>query len=142
MNYSNRFYNCVRCHQQVIICTYCDRGNIYCSGKCAKLARKENLKQAGRRYQNTARGKLMHAARQAKYKRTQNKKMTHQGSPVQPVETESTQGITRDSEGDVVTDCNRCHFCKKNASKFLRYRFLDDLVEKRQSSSEDLAQGP
>ena len=67
MECSVRIFNCVRCHRQVIICSYCDRGNIYCSSECSLASRQESIQTAGKRYQNTYRGRLNHAKRQKIY---------------------------------------------------------------------------
>ena len=75
MESTARLYNCARCHCQVIICSYCDRGNIYCDKSCADLARKTSLRKAGKRYQRSYRGRLKHAERQRHY-RARCKKVT------------------------------------------------------------------
>ena len=67
------------CRQQMWICSTCDRGQIYCR-ECAPLARRRSLAEAGRRYQGTLRGRLMHARRARRY-RARRKIVTHQGSP-------------------------------------------------------------
>ena len=68
------------CRTQMWICSRCDRGQMYCPD-CAPEARRRSLIEAGRRYQQTARGRLMHAARDGRY-RARKKKLTHQGSPL------------------------------------------------------------
>jgi len=45
-----RLYQCARCHHQVVICSECDRGNLYCAGGCARAARTGSLRAAGRRF--------------------------------------------------------------------------------------------
>jgi len=76
---SFRLFNCARCHCQIKICTWCDRGNVYCPA-CAVEAKLERLRRAGGKYQRTPRGRLKHAARQRSYL-VRRKKMTHRGSP-------------------------------------------------------------
>jgi hypothetical protein len=83
MELTPRLFLCARCYEQVIICTYCDRGNIYCSFLCSLTARKNSLREAGMRYQHSIKGRLKHALRQRHYMqrlRGLNNKMTHQGS--------------------------------------------------------------
>ena len=85
-----RLFYCALCDTQVIICSKCDRGNIYCGDECARLARLESSRAAGKRYQESYKGRLNHAARQQQYRQRQQKKMaeknikikkvTHQGS--------------------------------------------------------------
>jgi hypothetical protein len=77
---SYRLYSCRRCAQQVRICRYCDRGNQYCAGGCARLRRRESLRRAGARYQLSYRGAHCHAARQRRWRGRQPQKVTHHGS--------------------------------------------------------------
>ena len=80
MAYPPRLFNCARCACQVVICSHCDRGQIYCAGDCAHQARQESLNQAGQRYQSSRKGQRTHATRQAQYRERQQQKVTHQGS--------------------------------------------------------------
>ena len=77
---SARLFVCVRCRAQVLICSCCDRGQIYCAGSCAREARYQAQRAAGRRYQASRRGRVCHAARASRY-RARQKNVTHQGSP-------------------------------------------------------------
>ena len=76
---SHRLFICARCGCQVLICTRCDRGNVYCSEFCADLARSRGLRESGSRYQQTRVGRQKHAARQQRYQFRQLKIVTHQG---------------------------------------------------------------
>lgn len=127
MKLNARLYHCARCHCQVIICSLCDRGNIYCCA-CARLARRQSLRAAGQRYQNTHQGKLKHAARQRCYRQRQKEKVTHQGS------------LNSSDEFSLNPQCNEpqppikitrlqvicCDFCKKPCCELLRIGFLRD----------------
>lgn len=122
MEPSARLFNCARCHKQVIICSDCDRGNIYCSDNCSKTARRESLRAAGLRYQQTRRGRFNNASRQQRYRI----KVTHQGSqentphdllPANTSEPEKLVMVTTTS--GVI-----CHFCHKLCQVFLRRDFL------------------
>ena len=124
MENTARLYNCARCHCLVIICSHCDRGNIYCDKGCALAARRESLRAAGTRYQRTRRGRFKHAERQRHY-RSRSKKVTHQGSP----ETPSNDPLTIRSEAptsvvDVEDEAIRCHFCGRLCGDFLRRDYL------------------
>lgn len=124
MENTARLYNCARCHCQVLICSHCDRGNIYCAGQCSDIARRTSLKKAGKRYQSTYQGRLKHAARQRRY-RANYKKVTHQGTP----EAASNDPLVTRSEAlvAVVTIENNdihCHFCGRSCSPFLRLDYL------------------
>ena len=84
MKHSPRLYYCALCHAQSIICSHCDRGQIYCSDTCAREARLKSCREAEKRYQHTSRGKHKHAARQKRYRERLRQKVTDQGS-VTPV---------------------------------------------------------
>src|ERR1700683_2958281 len=62
-----RRFLCVRCRTPVLVCSYCDRGQIYCAGGCAQEARACAQRAAGQRYQESFRGRLKHAARSARH---------------------------------------------------------------------------
>ena len=62
-----RLFLCARCRRQVLICSRCDRGQQYCGAGCSDLARRESLRAAGRRYQQSRRGRHCHAERQRRY---------------------------------------------------------------------------
>ena len=140
MNQSNRLYHCVRCHRQVIICRYCDRGNRYCSGDCSSLTRQANVKRAGRRYQLTSQGRRLHAARQMRYQRRQNKKVTHQGSPAEPINPDFSEGKIKHHKD--ISEGYYCHFCGNNQSMMLRRQFLRHQIREIHAVSDVLAQGP
>jgi len=133
MKRTARLYNCVSCHCQVTICSICDRGNIYCA-KCAHVARKESMRAAGKRYQNTRRGKMMHAVRQRRYRERKKQKVTHQGSH------EDTNNSNSSSQG--TTAVYRCHFCKKRVSTALRSGFLRRSSCGQRVFTSALPQGP
>ena len=123
---SARLYNCVRCHCLVVICSPCDRGNIYCKNGCAKLARKEMQRKSSQRYQNTRRGKLKHAARQKSYMlRIQQKTqiMTHHGSHGENNNVKSDQRLTPAANAGTSSEIH-CNFCRRLCSDFIRNDFL------------------
>jgi len=68
---SGRLFLCAGCRRQVIVCSCCDHGQIYCTGACAKQARRRTVQQAGRRYQASHRGRRMHAARMSHWRARQ-----------------------------------------------------------------------
>jgi hypothetical protein len=75
-----RLYSCGRCAKQVRICGRCDRGNRYCAGVCTQIRRRESLRRAAQRYQQSYRGASKHAARQCAWRQRRAQKVTHQGS--------------------------------------------------------------
>lgn len=120
-----RLFNCICCLQQTMICSCCDRGNIYCSSECSQAARADYVQAAGRRYQNTRRGKSKHAARQRRYRQRQKEKVTHQGSPLL-----CDDGLLPFELSELITAAIQsiedisCHFCGKGCSRFLRIGFM------------------
>jgi hypothetical protein len=130
---SARLYYCLLCRQKVEICTYCDRGNIYCNKNCSILARQKNLRHSSQRYQKTYQGRLNHAKRQATYlsrKNSQNQpsknKVTHHGSPAAAnnVLLQSVENKTKVDEFAQAEGVIKCDFCHKEVSDFFRRDFL------------------
>jgi hypothetical protein len=133
MRHPPRLYNCARCAQQVVICSHCDRGQIYCAGDCAQQARKQSLQQAGQRYQMSRTGRLVHAARQARYRSRQQHKVTHQGStPISRHDSliQQLKRLFRGMESRFIQPDHHaevtmpCHFCGRVGSPFVRWVFL------------------
>jgi len=121
MEANARLYNCVKCRNQVIICSSCDRGNIYCP-TCSKLARKQSLCAADKRYQNTLKGKLKHAARQKNYRDRLKKKVTDHGSPI--ISTNDLLPPQPSEQKIRAVEPMICHFCGNHCSTYVRQRFL------------------
>ena len=65
---SGRLLACRGCGCEVIVCRRCDRGQVYCTGDCSARARRRTLCCAGRRWQQSRRGRRMHAARMVRYR--------------------------------------------------------------------------
>jgi hypothetical protein len=133
MPYPARMFNCARCACQVVICSHCDRGQIYCALDCAHAARKESLCQSGQRYQASRHGQLKHAARQARYRERQQQKVTHQGSDpgprhdslVQQLKLLLREVVPNTIRPETTTTARLiCHFCHQPCLPFLRWVFL------------------
>ena len=118
MNITARFYLCVLCRIQTIICSPCDRGNIYCSALCSETSRSTSCKAANQRYQSTLKGRKKNAAHQACY-RIRKKKVTDQGSPLPPVNDLLPVTINKPFTCPV-----RCGFCGRTCSVVVRRGFL------------------
>lgn len=126
---SARLYHCARCQRQVIICRYCDRGNIYCAAGCALQSREEKQREAAQRYQFSLNGRRSHALRQQHYRQRQREKVTHQGSPnltaydlliTEPETVTSRRKFPfLKKSGDIF-----CHFCGFRCGEYLRISFL------------------
>lgn len=75
---------CDLCRRVGYLCSWCDRGQRYCSRDCGAQARRDRQREAGERYQHTPQGRRRHARRQALYRLRQQaarEKVTHQGCP-------------------------------------------------------------
>lgn len=129
-----RIFNCSQCHKQVFICSYCDRGNRYCGKKCSDLARRANVRAANCRYQQSTTAKILHAARQQRYRtrKMEKEKVTDQGS-TQPPSNDVLVLAHSNSYSQEVTENDLsqntlyyCDFCKINSSEYLRHVFLSE----------------
>ena len=89
---SARRFVCERCRAPVLVCSHCDRGQIYCAGGCAVTVRGERQRAAAHRYQCSRRGRFKHAARTRRWRERQAvlaslaattaaQSVTHQGCP-------------------------------------------------------------
>jgi hypothetical protein len=133
---TGRFFLCARCRAQVLICSCCDRGNIYCEQDCAQRSRRESQRDAGRRYQASHRGRRRHAERARAY-RARQQKVTHQGSPRQPtddvmpkcaaVEVSSSSGSVSTPQTPRSSPLQapwHCCWCGRPCAPFVRRDFL------------------
>lgn len=68
MRQDYRQFDCARCQKPARICSPCDRGQRYCARGCAREARRESWRAAGKRYRATFLGRQKGAARQARYR--------------------------------------------------------------------------
>jgi hypothetical protein len=129
MESSARLYNCACCHQLVVLCSGCDRGNIYCFDGCAEQQRIRSLRAANKPYRNTRNGKRNAARRQARFRARAREnaaesppsenKVTHHGSAppagLAPMDGEPTPGRKA---------MNSCHGCGKPLDGYLRLGFV------------------
>ena len=119
MDLPGRRYRCARCRTAVLICSPCDRGHRYCTTQCAKQAREQSMRAAGRRYQTSRRGRHTHAERQHRY-RARQKKVTHQGSPPPAPPDQLAPGPTV----PVIPAPWHCWRCRHGLPEFVRQDFL------------------
>jgi hypothetical protein len=134
---TGRFFLCARCRTQVLICSCCDRGNIYCEQDCAQTSRCTKQRAAGRRYQGTFNGRRNHAARAKRY-RARQKKVTHQSSlpqlsddsipkcapPAVSAPSGPTASTPQSPRSSPLQPPWRCHWCGRPCSPFVRMDFL------------------
>ncbi len=89
---SARLFLCARCRDQVLLCSHCDHGQLYCGRTCSAAARQDRRRETAQRYQRSRGGRLKHAARSACWRTRQGSrcqvdtgddanKVTHQGCP-------------------------------------------------------------
>jgi hypothetical protein len=138
---TGRFFMCGRCRTQVLICRCCDRGQIYCAGGCAQLARAERRREAARRYQKSRNGRFVHAARSRRH-RARQLLVTHQGSLLAPADacvmTVSAAAQSPSTRVDAACEApspsirqgsgaglgRHCHWCGRCCSPFVRQDYL------------------
>jgi len=144
MESTARLYQCVLCHEQVIICRKCDHGNIYCANGCAVLARIKSLKLARSRYQATFNGKRHNAARQARFRKRHKNLVTHHGSPfsAQHVPIKSLKNKTENTENRQQNTALTCCFCIKPMSDWIRNDFLRQRSHKKSTGLQAYPQAP
>ena len=124
-----RLFLCARCRVQVVICSRCDRGHVYCAADCARRARDDAQRAAARRYQVSHRGRLLHAARARRY-RARQKNVTHHGSPQGTVNDLLRSGSVTAASGAVSAGDEprqrvwRCHWCGCRCPPLIRQGFL------------------
>jgi hypothetical protein len=126
MQPTGRLFLCGRCRVQVLVCSHCDRGQIYCSQSCSLISRRSCVREAGQRYQASRRGRFSHAARSRRY-RARQKNVTHQGSPLPGpnalLPADSTLSVIQAHQPDT-PGLWQCHFCRSRCSEFVRAGFL------------------
>ena len=144
MKPTSRLYQCIRCHKQTIICSCCDRGQIYCGKICSILARNKLIKAARVRYQLSFKGKRKHAACQARYRLRLSKKVMDQGSPKTPPHDliHLTENKTNMLEKNQNNSILRCCFCRKKVSEWLRNDFIRRRGNKKSAKLRPCSQAP
>ena len=138
---TGRFYVCARCRAQVVICRYCDRGQIYCDGDCSGAARQNGVREAGSRYQRSRNGRLAHAERMRRYRARLNK-VTHQGSPSAAAGA-LLQANPATAAKATAPDIRRrlpaqCHFCQRACSTLVRLGALHGRVPQYVRTTTDI----
>ena len=130
---SARLFQCARCLSHVIICTRCDRGNIYCGQACFVAARQYSRCAASKRYQRTVHGRKNHALCQRRYrekrvakdiiKTDDSGKVIDQGSHLNfpPLCFPTAEELTSGAKEMYLT----CDFCKRQCNFYLRRHFLN-----------------
>ena len=105
-----RMFLCGRCRAQVVLCSRCDRGNMYCGAACSQARRRESVRAAGKRYQDSRAGRFAHAARSRQY-RAGRQNVTHHGSAVAPASALLAPAavlLLSPSASVLIARCSRC----------------------------------
>ena len=132
MQKTGRLFLCARCRVQVLICSVCDRGQIYCCGACSEFARHASICEAGRRYQRTRKGRFASAESSRRY-RSRQKKVTHQGSLMEPPDALLRQDLALAivtpetcaiAPASPASPTQPCRFCGALCSEFVRFGYL------------------
>lgn len=144
MKQTSRLYQCALCHRQAIVCSQCDRGQIYCSKTCSDKARTQSVKSARTRYRQSFKGKRNHAACQARYRDRLSKIVMDQGSPPldQCASMDSLNKHPKNTEKEQSPEQLTCCFCKKQVSDWLRSDFLRRRVSKNRAELRASPQAP
>lgn len=126
MKHTSRLFSCMRCHTQMVICSHCDRGQIYCGSACSQAARIESCRKAEKRYQHTPGGKMNHALRQRRYRARCQEKVTDHSSntPAQNALLHPVKNKAKTAVMSHVSFDSRCCFCKKSVPPWFRSGFL------------------
>ena len=66
--FRQRFCRAPECRVLFFICSYCYRGQVYCSQACRQPVRRQQRREANRRHQQTLRGRVAHSRRQRAYR--------------------------------------------------------------------------
>jgi hypothetical protein len=123
-----RLFLCQGCRVEVLICSHCDRGQIYCAEGCARKARRHAQREAGRRYQTSRRGRINHAARSRRHRARKNN-VTHQGSAPDRSDgllpEDQAVAMAKQSSRDRASRPRwQCHRCGRRCPQFVRQDFL------------------
>ncbi len=127
---SVRLFHCQRCHQQVMVCQRCDRGQRYCAGPCRQLAKKAANQRAQTKYQKSRQGRINNALRQRRFRQRQKenaKKVTHPGSPPGTAGDLLVEKPCRMKNVPIPVPLGTdycCHFCRERCGTLFRVGFL------------------
>jgi len=117
-----RLFHCCWCRRLTKICRRCDRGHRYCSKSCSTSGRAASVRAARQRYARSQRGRLLHAARQRRWRQ-------RQASP--SGELGGSSGTTAPLGDTVYAPAQSpdwsavaCDLCGRQCSGFARHEFL------------------
>ena len=110
---SARMFLCARCRDQVLLCSHCDRGQLYCSRACSFAGRRERRRETAQRYQRSRGGRLKHAARSACWRnRRCSRHLARAGGDIDKV---THQGCSRSAVDASLLACDTPSACELTA---------------------------
>ena len=124
-----RLFLCACCRKQTVICSACDRGQIYSSPACSEPIRGSRVRDAGRCYQSSERCRANHAHCMKRY-REGRARVAHQSPIFDPddvaLSAPVVQHFTPAPRANIQTSSSpwRCQVCKCICSAFVRLGFL------------------
>ena len=104
-----RFCRETDCGAVFWICRHCDRGHRYCGERCRRKARRQQLRTANRRHQQSREGRLDHRDRQRAYRERRRRVTDH------------TSADTFDSDSIVAAETFRSENGQESVSGEARY---------------------
>ena len=110
---SARLFLCARCRDQVLLCSHCDRSQLYCSAACSYAGRRERRRESAKRYQNSRGGRLKHAARTACWR--QRRRSLRQASAGDDIDKVTHQGCPCSAADALLLACDKPNACEPNA---------------------------
>lgn len=115
----HRSFFCIECLRAVVICVSCYRGQRYCGAECRRSARRRLVRQAGRKYSSTERGRQRAAERQRQRRLREQGPVTHHSRSAEEARRRagprSATAVTTPRESPRPS---LCAVCNKHVGKF------------------------
>lgn len=146
-----RLFHCARCQKQIRLCAECDRGQQFCAQPCRAEQRRSAQRRAGAAYQDSRRGRALHAARMQRYRERcrakqanySAQKVTHHTVTQGRLESRSAWSHAAESRGESHKDENeqknsehvgRCTNCRRALPNWSRRtRLVIGIARRRRS---------
>jgi hypothetical protein len=120
--FRQRFCRAPACRALFFICSYCDRGQGYCSESCRQPARRKQCRQANRRQQQTLQGRVAHSRRQHAYRLRLARARHH-----------CQRMLTVDRKNKVTDHSSQAPFCVRPSRRVSSLYWLTTIVSLRRS---------
>lgn len=141
---AQRMFSCGRCGTLASVCSSCDRGRVYCSERCSAEARRDSVRRAAKRYQESKKGAANHAHRQRRYCERRAAGVTHLGCRSKVSSTRlraiawtscllALQQVSRSRDlslrGRNDQSCGSCALCGHLGDGYHRFRFIKSQLD-------------